>query len=201
MPGDNAIATIDSLDVIRAIMDEREQRYTDRHNASQLALSAAFVAQEKAFMAAMLSAEKQVMAALSSADRAVQKAEIAAERRFESVNEFRSTLADQQVQLITRNEVNAKLDALTSKIEMGLAATSKEAQVTISRLDRMEGKSAPRSESDNQFINHEERISTVTSRLDRIEGKSGGVGYLASAIVAGMGLVIAVASVVVQVMR
>jgi len=45
-----------------------------------------------------------VDAALSAAKEAVIKAEMAAEKRFESVNEFRSTLADQQRTLIPRAE-------------------------------------------------------------------------------------------------
>ncbi len=50
------------------------------------------------------------------ADKAVSKAETAAEKRFESVNEFRSTLSDQQRNLMPRDEANIRFEALTHEI-------------------------------------------------------------------------------------
>lgn len=54
--------------------------------------------------------------ALASADKAVLKAEDAAEKRFQSVNEFRATLADQQADLATKTEVNLRVAALEARI-------------------------------------------------------------------------------------
>jgi ElaB/YqjD/DUF883 family membrane-anchored ribosome-binding protein len=51
--------------------------------------------------------ERAVEAALQSARSATQKAETAAERRFDSVNEFRQTLSNNQATYITRTEVGA----------------------------------------------------------------------------------------------
>jgi hypothetical protein len=51
-----------------------------------------------------------------AADRAVAKAEAASERRFESVNEFRATLADQATQLMPRAEAEARILALADKL-------------------------------------------------------------------------------------
>lgn len=65
----------------------------------------------------MHSAHKEaVQTAMSAADRAVVKAEMAAEKRFESVNEFRSTLADQQRNLMPRSEVEVITKGLIEKI-------------------------------------------------------------------------------------
>jgi hypothetical protein len=57
-------------------------------------------------------------------DRAVTKAEVATEKRFESVNEFRNTLADQQRTFIPRKEaemlfknINDKLNIYCSKLD------------------------------------------------------------------------------------
>jgi hypothetical protein len=55
--------------------------------------------------------------ALTAVDRAVQKAEAAAEKRFESVNEFRNTLADQQRTLMPRAETEIRFDALQKRLE------------------------------------------------------------------------------------
>ena len=51
--------------------------------------------------------EKAVQAALTAAHAATDKVAIATERRFESVNEFRGNLKDQQSSFVTRNEIYA----------------------------------------------------------------------------------------------
>jgi len=56
--------------------------------------------------------------ALAAADRAVTKAENAAEKRFEGVNEFRNTLADQQRTLMPRTEVELALNALKDDVRL-----------------------------------------------------------------------------------
>lgn len=56
-------------------------------------------------------------AALNAADRAVNKAEFASEKRFDAVNEFRATLADQQRNLMPRNEVEILIKGLNEKID------------------------------------------------------------------------------------
>ena len=75
--------TISLKEHLEALIDANDQRYAQRFDAQ----------------------EKAVAAALSAADRAVLKAEAAAEKRFEGVNEFRQTLADQQRTLMPRAEV------------------------------------------------------------------------------------------------
>ncbi len=67
--------------------------------------------------------EKAVQSALAAAEKAVIKAETASEKRFESVNEFRSTLNDYSRTLMPRSEaeqalktINDKIDILTSRI-------------------------------------------------------------------------------------
>jgi small-conductance mechanosensitive channel len=60
--------------------------------------------------------EKAVAAALAAAKEAVAKAEAAAEKRFDSVNEFRATLKDQQSTLIPRTEVDVRLKSMDAKI-------------------------------------------------------------------------------------
>ncbi len=85
--------------------------------AQQTGLNAALLAQKEAVATALIAAEKAVSAALMSSAQAVQKAEAAAERRFDSVNEFRQTLADQQRMLIPRAEVEVIISAMADKID------------------------------------------------------------------------------------
>jgi hypothetical protein len=80
--------------------------YVDvRFEASRIAVDAALAAQKEA-----------IVAALAAADRAVLKAELASDKRFEGVNEFRGTLADQQRTLMPRSEVEVIVKALNEKI-------------------------------------------------------------------------------------
>jgi hypothetical protein len=90
-------------------------RYQQRFEAQTDALAAAFASQQMAMTIAFGVAEKAVQAALAAADRAVSKAELAADKRFESVNEFRKTLDDQQRTLMPRPEVNVMFGGLTDK--------------------------------------------------------------------------------------
>jgi hypothetical protein len=62
--------------------------------------------------------DKAVQAALQAAKEAVDKANTAtSEKRFESINEFRGQLADQQTTFITRNEYLAQHQSLTEKVQ------------------------------------------------------------------------------------
>jgi hypothetical protein len=55
--------------------------------------------------------------ALAASDRAVTKAEMASEKRFDAVNEFRATLADQQRSFIPRNEVEVITKGINDRME------------------------------------------------------------------------------------
>ncbi len=56
--------------------------------------------------------DKNIQIAMVAADKAVTKAELATERRFEGVNEFRQTLADQASRLMPRAEYEVQHKAL-----------------------------------------------------------------------------------------
>jgi hypothetical protein len=53
---------------------------------------------------------------LAAAKEAVAKAEGAAEKRFDSVNEFRATLKDQQTTLMPRSEADVRMKAIEAKV-------------------------------------------------------------------------------------
>lgn len=92
-------------DLVLSIIEANDTRYSQRFEASKEAISSALNA-----------AKEAIAAALTSQDRAVQKAEAASEKRFESVNEFRSTLADQQRTLMPRQEAEIMFRGFTDKI-------------------------------------------------------------------------------------
>lgn len=69
------------------------------------------------FESRMKAQEERVVLALTAADRAVTKAEQAAEKRFESLNEFRGALSDQQAKLPTRGEMDAAIAVLSVRLD------------------------------------------------------------------------------------
>jgi hypothetical protein len=99
-----------SLDTLRvhliALIDANDKRYEQRFQASQEAVALGFSAQKSA-----------VDSALAAQNTAVIKAEVSTEKRFESVNEFRNTLADQQRNLMPRSEVDVLVHAINAKID------------------------------------------------------------------------------------
>lgn len=117
--------TSDSVTVnqLLAVIAERDRQYSQRFEAQEKALSFAlinlnqrFEAQDKSTTIALTAADRAVQAALTAAKEAVQKAEAAAEKRFDSVNEFRNTLKDQQLLLMTRAEAEARLKDMDRRL-------------------------------------------------------------------------------------
>jgi len=85
---------------IDAMFSERDKRYEQKFTDLKVALDSAIAERDKSTLAA-LAAQKE----------AVNKAEASSEKRFEGVNEFRSTLSDQQRTLMPRAEAEVKFEA------------------------------------------------------------------------------------------
>jgi Flp pilus assembly protein TadB len=127
---DNNRWTVETLlEYLKTLIESNDTRYGQRFEAQQVATNAAFVAQttamttafaaQKVAIDAAFAAQKEaVNAALAAADRAVSKAEIASEKRFDNVNEFRGTLADQQRTLMPRAEAELLFKTLSDKIDI-----------------------------------------------------------------------------------
>jgi hypothetical protein len=87
--------TIDSLHThLISIIENNDEKYEQRFIASK----------------------ESVNTALMSAQQAVSKAETAAEKRFDAVNEFRATLADQQRTLMPRAEAELMFESINERI-------------------------------------------------------------------------------------
>ena len=61
--------------------------------------------------------KEMVEKAFESSQEAIRKAESATEKRFESVNEFRAVLTDQQQHLVSRQVLDSVSDKLTAAID------------------------------------------------------------------------------------
>src|SRR5579864_936921 len=89
--------TVETLrEYITALIASNDVRYNQRFEASQSAINTALIAQQTSLQAALTAQKSATDMAQAAADRAVTKSELAADKRFESVNEFRATLSDQQ---------------------------------------------------------------------------------------------------------
>lgn len=92
-------------DYVDLIFANLEKRFTERQTTLDVHYDSRFDSLKEASSSA-----------LNAASLAVAKAEMAAEKRFESVNEFRSTLADQQRNLMPRSEVDVMFKSMVEKI-------------------------------------------------------------------------------------
>ncbi len=105
-PSDSFPAIYVELKSLRLLMDERDQRYTERAAAAALALKDALAAQEK--LAATVN---------ESARLAINKAEDAQRAYNERSNEFRGQLDDQAKTLMPRAEYVAEHTRLIERVE------------------------------------------------------------------------------------
>lgn len=105
---------------------------------------------------------------------AVDKADRAAEKRFESVNEFRGQMADQQAEFISRREVEAMVNSAAEKI----------ASLT-DRINRSEGRGTGKDQLWGYIVgavgaiiallmwfNSMQIAKTNTSRIDELQRRS-----------------------------
>ncbi len=72
-------------------------------------------------------AKEGVNAAMASAEKAILKAETATEKRFDSVNEFRQAMRDQQDNFANKSETNMRLDDIIKRLDrvtLGMESSS-----------------------------------------------------------------------------
>jgi len=119
-----------AIDYLLGILHEKQATFQEKHNHVVSVIDGNDRRYEQRFVATALATD----AALQAAKEAVLKAESASEKRFESVNEFRNTLADQQRNLMPRAEVDAIVKGLTDKI----AANGEKISDLQSRLNALQ---------------------------------------------------------------
>ncbi len=105
-PSDSFPAIYVELRSLRLLMDERDQRYTERASASAAALKDALAAQER--LAAVMN---------DAARMAIDKAESAQRGVNERGNEFRGQLDDQAKLLMQRSEALAEFTRIGQRFE------------------------------------------------------------------------------------
>lgn len=104
----------EKVNAIYLLLTEYNTRYTERFNAQEKAINLSITSSDKAVQAA----ERTVAAVMIAAEKAIVKAEIAYDKRFDSINEFRAVLTDQQTSLVRKSEMEVKFVALEDKVTL-----------------------------------------------------------------------------------
>lgn len=134
--------TLDTLKVHFDAMLAAHQRYfSDLLSIQEQTNRDRFTSAEKAVYAALAASDKAVSAAMASSKEAINKAETAADKRFESLNELRSAMMDQQKNFAPAvgTELQFKsFDARLTEIKEGLAgrldAIEKKQDATVNKV-------------------------------------------------------------------
>src|ERR1035437_6161810 len=132
---------------VRAMVDESSQRLDDLRKCEVKRIDEKIDSNDKKYQIQFNDSKEAVLAALASTKEAINKAEQANEKRFDAVNEFRSTLSDQQAKLLNRTEYESNHKALIEKID-GVE----------NRINRTEGAS-------NVYVTQ----TDLTTALDRLQ--------------------------------
>lgn len=157
------VTVVTDRDYLLAIIAERDRLYAARFDAQERASEANIKTQKDA----------------------VDKASVASEKRFDSVNEFRNTLRDQQSLFLQRAEYNAAHKQLVD--ELGI----------------IRGHLVPREEHENRWKSQDKQFQAVNEKLEQISqrqyrdtGSSEGQTILWGVMAGGFGLLIGVGALV-----
>lgn len=149
--------------------------------ASKEYLEAQISGLKETLIAQIVSQKEAINAALVSADKAVLKAESASEKRFESVNEFRATLSDQQRDMATKSEVDLRFRA----VEDRLTESMKTRQAQSDALSA--------------------RIYELSENMREAKGKSSGMsglwGLIVGGVVAGAAVIASIVAIATKLMN
>jgi len=94
------------LDGLRALMDERDKRYTERDEARQ-----------KAVEAALRASDLQTRTIHEASQKAIEKADADSDKWMANANEWRGTLQDRDTRFALKEAVEAEARALRSEIQ------------------------------------------------------------------------------------
>lgn len=115
-----ALAVADKATALAQVTAERAVSKAET-KADKETLRAEVEMCRESLTAQVVAARDALNASLLASEKAIAKADIATAQRFESMNEFRSHLSDQQKTLVLRTETDFKFAAIEKKLdEMGI---------------------------------------------------------------------------------
>ena len=102
---------------LREFLEARIQAVEKSMEAQRDNLHAEVMALKELWHTEHVSLQEQMRITSANTSLAVSKSETSVESRFQSVNEFRATLADQQREFMPRPEVNVLMSAINQKYD------------------------------------------------------------------------------------
>jgi vacuolar-type H+-ATPase subunit I/STV1 len=117
MNNDNPTVKTDPSINVKNIVEESVTRLDDLRKAEIRRVDEKINLNDIKYQIQFADSKEAVTAALTATKEAINKADQANEKRFDAVNEFRSTLSDQQTKLMTRTEYESAHGAITEKID------------------------------------------------------------------------------------
>lgn len=109
-----------TLDTIKIFFDSRladfQKYYSDLLSIQEQTNRDRFTSAEKAVYAALAASDKAISAAMQSSKEAIIKAEAAADKRFDSLNELRAAMLDQQKNFAPATGTDLQFKALGDRI-------------------------------------------------------------------------------------
>lgn len=173
-------------DYLLAIIAERDRFYLEKFHAQE-----EFTRQATESNAHAIGATKEaVNDKFANAKEAVVKAEVAAEKRFDSINEFRAQLRDQQNTFLTKGEYSGVHKSLEEKVAL------------------LQQHIVPRDEHENRWKAQELQLAAINTKLEQIslrqfqvagaaEGSTTVIGF----VVGGLGILIALGTLAHSMLR
>lgn len=128
----------DQMEAIKAQIAEADKRYATEF--IKLNTVSTMMTDHQAL--ALAATKEAVSVAMSASEKAVAKAEASAEKRFESINEFRGQLADQQVTFARSDLVTQRTDGLEKKMDETARALEVRMVDNKDRITTMEASAA-----------------------------------------------------------
>lgn len=174
---------------VRELIKESSDRLDDLRTTEVKRIDEKINTNDDKYQIQFSDSKEAVTAALTATKEAINKADQANEKRFDAVDEFRSTLSDQQAKLLTRTEYESNHKSLIEKIN-GVE----------NRINRTEGASNVYV-TQNDLTNAMDKLQTsieatlrpVVQFMNASVGRSSGANSLWGYIVGVISLFIAIA--------
>ena len=181
---------------VLGIVDERERKYEQRFQAIDKSLADLSIAVKDSIE----SANTVTKDALSAAYANIAASNASVDKRFDTVNEFRAQLADQQETFARKSDVDGAMAAFEKATLKAEAATEKRfEQVNEFRAQLYEQQATfvRKSETDIRFEALEKKLDTAVSQLQVNKGRESGISAAGGVIAIIVSLLVSVAGVVI----
>ena len=192
-------------DYLMATIDGLDSKYTQRFEAIDRAVLAANDAVKDAHDSANATTKDAITAAfaaskdaLSTANQNIDSVLAGLDKRFDSVNEFRVQLADQQETFARKQDLETLVASLKEAVLKAEAQNEKRFESVNefrAQLADQQATFSRRGETDIQFTALNNKLDTAISQLNENKGRDHAMSLVWGAVTVVISLVISIASI------